>query len=621
MNSIKINSFLTVWAFCCCLVACKPASKPETVLPKTYSAAEIKKESDRANAFFDACFDAYVLRNPEYETQIGGKVNFGKWNPVGDAYWNAERAFAERELDSLHNSFVYEKLDASTKLSYLLFEEKCNHTLDDFKWRYYNYPINQMDGFQSTLPAFLMSVHGIDTLPDAEAYLSRLSMFKSVFDAQLQELYIRDSLKIIPPKFVFFMALQDCKNMITGAPFDNSKINSPLLEDFTAKVNGAKSIKATDKAQLIMTCKDHLIQQVKPAYEALINFLIEQERSATLQDGCWKWPNGSKYYAYAIKRNTTIGITPEEIFETGKKEVERIHNEMKKIMRNVNFRNDNIIDFFNYLRNDPKFYYPNTPEGKQSYVNQATAIIDTMRSKLDLLFLTKPKAAMVIKQVEPFREQSAGGAFYEQPSADGSRPGAYYLNTFNMKDQPIYQMEALAYHEGIPGHHMQVAIAQELENIPKFRKYNSNTAYDEGWALYSEWIPKEIGLYQDPYSDFGRLANEVFRAARLVVDAGIHYKKWSREQALAYFLANTPNSEGDCKKEIERYIVWPGQATGYKIGMMKIQSLRREAQDALGDKFDVRQFHDLVLKNGALPMSLLAEQIRNWIDENEKTAN
>jgi uncharacterized protein (DUF885 family) len=243
-----------------------------------------------------------------------------------------------------------------------------------------------------------------------------------------------------------------------------------------------------------------------------------------------------------------------------------------------------------------------------------------MRSKLDLLFITKPKAAMVIKQVEPFREQSAGGAFYEQPSADGSRPGAYYLNTFNMKDQPIYQMEALAYHEGIPGHHMQVAIAQELENIPKFRKYNGNTAYDEGWALYSEWIPKEIGLYQDPYSDFGRLANEVFRAARLVVDAGIHYKKWSREQALAYFLANTPNSEGDCKKEIERYIVWPGQATGYKIGMMKIQSLRREAQDALGDKFDVRQFHDLVLKNGALPMSLLAEQIRNWIDENEKTA-
>ena len=272
---------------------------------------------------------------------------------------------------------------------------------------------------------------------------------------------------------------------------------------------------------------------VKPAYDELMKYTKDLEAKATNDDGAWKWPEGRKFYSMALSSTTTTDLKPEEIFLIGEQEVMRIHNEMRKIMKLTGWKKDNLHEFFEFMRKDPQFYFPNTREGQNQYKNLATGIIDTMRKQLDIFFKTKPKADIVVKAVEPFREQSAGGAFYEDPSADGARPGTYYINLYNMKDQPIYQAEALAYHEGIPGHHMQVAIAQELTGMPKFRKHGGNVAYVEGWALYSELLPKEYGFYKDPYSDFGRLSNEVFRAARLVVDVGIHYKKWTRQQALS----------------------------------------------------------------------------------------
>lgn len=290
----------------------------------------------------------------------------------------------------------------------------------------------------------------------------------------------------------------------------------------------------------------------------------------------------------------------------------RIHDEMKAIMKKVGFKGD-LQQFFAFMRDDPQFYYPDTAEGKAAYLAEATRIIDTMKSRLDELFIVKPKADMVVKAVEPFREQSAGKAFYEQPSMDGSRPGIYYANLYRMSGMPKYQMEALAYHEGIPGHHMQIAIAQELENVPKFRKFGGYTAYIEGWGLYTEFLPKEIGMYQDPYSDFGRLAMELWRACRLVVDTGLHDKKWTREQAIQYLVDNTPNSKGEAVNAIERYIVMPGQATAYTVGMLKLLELREKAKTALGDKFDIRQFHDVVLKNGAVPLDVLEQLVDQYI--------
>jgi len=305
-------------------------------------------------------------------------------------------------------------------------------------------------------------------------------------------------------------------------------------------------------------------------------------------------------------------MTADEIHQLGLAEVERIHNEMRAIMKKVNF-NGTLQEFFAFMRDDPQFYYPNTAEGKAAYLADATKLIDNMRSRLDEVFKVKPKAAMIVKQVEAFREKSAGKAFYEQPAPDGSRPGSYYANLYDMKAMPKYQMEALAYHEGIPGHHMQIAISQELKDIPKFRKFGGYTAYIEGWGLYSESFPKEMGLYADPYSDFGRLAMELWRACRLVVDTGIHAKKWTREQGIAYYVDNTPNAKSDAKKMVERHIVMPSQATAYKVGMIKLLELRHKAEKQLGDKFDIRDFHTLVLANGALPLDVLEEQVDQWI--------
>ncbi len=281
-------------------------------------------------------------------------------------------------------------------------------------------------------------------------------------------------------------------------------------------------------------------------------------------------------------------------------------------MARVGFKGD-LQAFFQHLREDPQFYYPTTPEGKDAYLKRATEIIETMKSRLDEFFTVKPKADLVVKKVEPFREKGSAGAFYERPAPDGSRPGAYYVNTIDMKGVPIFEMETLAHHEGIPGHHMQIAIAQELTGIPRFRKFGGNTAYIEGWALYAEYFPKEFGFYQDPYQDFGRLYDELLRAVRLVVDTGLHARKWTRAQVMDYFRKNTPNPERDIFTETNRYIVIPGQACAYKIGMLKILELREVAKKELGAKFDLREYHDLILKDGSLPMSLLEENVRAWI--------
>lgn len=290
----------------------------------------------------------------------------------------------------------------------------------------------------------------------------------------------------------------------------------------------------------------------------------------------------------------------------------RIHGEMQAIIEEVGFEG-NLQAFFEFMKTDEQFYYSNDYAGKQAYLDRAVEVIDDMKGRLDELFLSKPKDELLVKRVEAFREQSAGTAFYSSPAPDGSRPGIYYANLYNMKNMPKYKLEALAYHEGIPGHHMQLAIQQQLEGLPKFRKFGGNTAYVEGWGLYCEAIPKEMGLYEDPYSDFGRLTMELWRSCRLVVDTGIHAKKWTREESIAYYQANTPDTERDCIRMVERHIVMASQATAYKVGMLKIMELREKAKVAMGDAFDIREFHEVVLSNGALPLSILEEQVDEYI--------
>jgi uncharacterized protein (DUF885 family) len=606
--------FYSIFFLSVVLIASCSGDKKSSAEAETFSPEEITAESKKANDFFDRVFDANVSRDPQTESRLGIKKDYDKWTDISDAHEQKEMEIAKSNLDSLHQLIKFDALDDQTKISYRLFEKEGNELVDNFKWRFHNYPVNQMGGMHSEIPAFLINIHAISDKKDAEDYITRLSGINTLFDQLLVNLKIREEKNIIPPKFVFPYVISDCKNVLSGAPFEKGKPDNALLEDFSKKVNALR-LDAAVKKELIAKASEALITSVKPAYEKLMAYWSELEKKATADDGAWKLPDGDAFYDAALKITTTTNMTADEIHELGLKEVARIHGEMKEIMKKVNFKNDNLQDFFDFMRTDKQFYYPNTAEGKEAYRVKAVGLIDGMKKELDKLFLTKPKADIEVKAVEPFREKSAGGAFYEEPALDGSRPGRYYINLYNMADQATYQMDALAYHEGIPGHHMQIAIAQELTNMPKFRKNGGNTAYVEGWALYSEKIPKEIGFYQDPYADFGRLAMELFRAARLVVDTGIHRKKWTREKALAYFKENTPNPEGDNRKEIERYIVWPSQATGYKIGMNKILELRENAKQKLGDKFDIREFHDVILTSGPLPMDLLEEMVNAWVEK------
>ncbi len=580
--------------------------------PGNVATKDVAAESKRFNEFLDKVFDESVDRDPRYQTVLGIKKDYDKWTDLSDEFAQKEMEILKSSLETMKKEFDLANLDEQAKVSYRLFEYQVNEQADGFKYRFHNYPLNQMDGIHSDVPAFLINMHQVSDMKDAEAYIARLQKIPAMFDQVLAGMKIREEKNIIPPKFVFPMVKNDITQFLTGQPFDNSKTEHSLLEDFSKKVN-VLQINENSKLMLINEAKEALTAQVKPAYEKLLAAWNELEKKATEDDGAWKFPEGEDYYKYALKRVTTTEMSPDEIHEMGLKEVARIHHEMRAIMKQVNFKSDNLQDFFEFMRTDKRFYYPNTEAGKKEFMASSVNIIETMKGKLDALFVTKPKAQIVVKAVESFREQSAGNAFYEAPAADGSRPGRYYVNLYDTENNPIYQMEALAYHEGIPGHHMQIAIAQELQGIPKFRMFGGNTAYIEGWALYSEKLGKEVGLYQDPYSDFGRLAMELFRAARLVVDTGIHYKKWKRDQALAYFNENTPNPPGDNRKEIDRYVIWPGQATGYKIGMNKIIDLREKASKELGDKFDIREFHDVVLTSGSLPLSVLEEQVNNYI--------
>ena len=579
---------------------------------ESYSEEEIKEHSAELNEYFEEEFQKDVEESPMMQTRLGQKTNYGKWDNFSHLKYAEDRNKAKRRLGDL-KKIDPSSLDEETRLSYDLYLQKQENILEDYDFRFYNYPVNQMFGYHAELPAFLINMHRIDSISDAEAYISRLKGIPKVMEDVIGNLKIREQNGIMPPIFVFDRVLESSRNVIKGKPFGKSVENSALLEDFKSKIDDLE-ISQKKKKELISKAETALTKEVKPAYQNLIVFLETQQKRANSDAGAWKFPKGEEFYANALKRATTTNLSANQIHEIGLSEVARIHAEMEKIKKKVGFKGT-LQDFFEFMRKDEQFYYANDSTGRNKYLTEARSIINTMKDDLDKLFLTKPEAELVVKAVEPFREKNAGKAFYQQPAKDGSRPGTYYANLYDMSAMPTYQMEALAYHEGIPGHHMQIAIAQELEGIPQFRKFSFYTAYVEGWGLYSELLPKEIGYYKDPYSDFGRLAMELWRSCRLVVDTGIHAKKWTREEGIAYYKENTPNAESDCIKMVERHIVMPGQATAYKIGMNKILELRENAKEELGQDFDIREFHDVILLDGAVPLNILEEKVDNWVSE------
>jgi uncharacterized protein (DUF885 family) len=563
-----------------------------------------------ANAFFERALDERLELEPTTATSLGLKTGYDRWPDASEQGDAARNALAKRQLAELRK-FDPAALDDATRLSWQVFEANEERRLERYRWRNHNYLFDK-DGAHASVPAFLINTHRIESDADAVAYVRRLEGIRTLFAQELERAAAAAKQGILPPKFVFPYVIEDAGNIIKGRPFDDGPDDSPLLADFRGKA-GKLEIDAARRDALIGDAERALRGSVKPAYEDVIAWAREASKTATEDDGVWKLPDGAAYYDYLLKNFTTTDLTAVQIHDIGLREVARIHDEMRAVMKREGFEGD-LSAFFDFMRTDAQFYYPDTGEGRAAWIADAEKHIAAMRARLPELFVTLPKADVVVKAVEPFREKSAGKAFYQRPSLDGTRPGIFYGNLYQMKEMPKYELEALVYHEAIPGHHMQNAVALEEASLPRFRRSGGFTAYGEGWGLYSERLGKEVGFYADPYSEFGQLALELHRAVRLVVDTGLHAKRWTREQTIRYHVENSPTGEDAAIRATERYILNPGQATAYMIGMLKIVELRERAAAALGAKFDRREFHDVVLRTGSVPLTVLESEIQGWVD-------
>ena len=475
-------------------------------------------------------------------------------------------------------------------------------------------------GPHASLPNFLINYHRVDDASDIEAYLSRLGELDRVFGELLDRARSASNAGIRQPAFAYDFAMTEIDRVTSGVPFNTNdgSPNSPIWSDIQDKIEALveTDLISRDQAQeYIAQAQEILAGEVMSSYQEILAWLEQDKAFASeTSRGVWALPDGENYYNYRLAQMTTLAFTADEIHEIGLAEVGRLHLAMEKIKNAVAFEGS-LQDFFIFMREDDRFYFPNSDEGRQDYLDLNNEYLDTITLKLPEFFGRLPKAQLEVRRVESFREQAGAAQHYASGTPDGSRPGVFYSHMSDMTTLPIFQLEDVAYHEGNPGHHMQISIQQELSGIPRFRTQYRTTAYTEGWGLYAEWLAKEMGAFEDPYSDFGRLSGELWRAIRLVVDTGIHAQHWGEERAVQYFIDNSAQALGAIRSEIQRYITAPGQATAYKIGMMKFQELRGNAESALENNFDIRAFHDAVLGAGALPMPMLESRVSSWVEE------
>jgi uncharacterized protein (DUF885 family) len=600
---------LAVSSFALAIGGC---ASQQTAPPTAPSAAIIQTQGAGLAAFFNAYDAAQLSLSPISKSFRGVRdADYGRWNPVGDEAQVAQEKLLQATASAMRGSFAAAALTDDERLSVELFDDIARRSAALFPYRNHGYIFDQMNGAHSQLPAFLINIHRVANESEAEAYISRLRGLGPQIDALREESARHFARGIQPPKWVFAYVISDIDNLAKSAR-DMQMSGHTLLDDFRAKI--AKLDVTPERRQALnLAAVAAWSESAGPAYRRLRDEMERQQSAAPTEDGIWRLPDGAQYYRALLSQYTTTDMTASQIHDLGLTEVKRIHGEMRRIMAQVGFKGS-LQDFFAHVRTDPKYYHGN----RETYIAEAEAKMAAMQAKLPEFFGVLPKSPLTIKAVEAFREKSAGKAFYQAPAPDGSRPGTYYVNLYNLRDMPKTELEALAYHEGVPGHHLQRAIQTELKDVPPFRRFAGFTAYTEGWGLYSEELGKDMGFYTDPYSDFGRLGMELWRACRLVTDTGIHDKRWSREQAIQYLKDNTPNPEGDITKAIERYIVYPGQATAYTIGKIKIMELRERARAQLGKKFGWRAFHDIILVGGPMPLDVLDRRVSGWIAEEKR---
>ena len=567
-------------------------------------------EDQRLNMFLDNAFDQQAELNPQLLTSLGSREQYDRLNSYTDGHRERVLALQERQLADLRRIVDPARLSPAGRLSFRLFEKEVEDDREAHRWRWHAFPATNNGSPMGAIPVFLINNHRIESVADADAYVSRLRDAERVMTEISANIARQAETGFLPPAFNFAPVREDGRRVLAGAPFAEGP-DSAVFADFKAKV-GRLDIAQGEKDRLIEAARETLTGPFRRGYELMLTTLAEIEPRATATEGAWSLPDGAAYYAHRLRQSTTTDMDADEIHRTGLDQVRRIHGEMERIKARVGFTGT-LPQFFAHINAGREFKYPNTDEGRQAYLADARAFIAQATAAAPRWFRRLPRAPLEVRAVETWRQETAPVAFYNRPSPDGSRPGIFYVNLADMDQVLKPQVEAIAYHEGAPGHHFQTALAQELDGVPKFRRFGGYTAYGEGWGLYAEGLGQEMGFYREPMSEFGMLSTQLWRAIRLVVDTGIHHHRWTRERAIDYFVENGLLSRRDATKEVERYFNNPGQATAYMIGRLKILELRDRARAALGNRFDIRDFHAVVLENGAVPLDVLEELVDAWI--------
>jgi uncharacterized protein (DUF885 family) len=512
---------------------------------------------------------------------------------------DAHRVLLTYEDDDLSEADLMSKRIAANMLGLLV---------EGQEFRYHSFPVNQMFGVQNSFPSFMESTHQVDDVGDAEDYVSRLRAVGLKFDQVLEGLRKREELGIHPPQFVITKVLEEMRAFV-ATPAEEGILMKALLE----KMDEA-GLPADAQERIALDARTAIEDTVYPAYGRLIAHFEALDDKVDGNRGAWSLPDGEAFYALTLKLFNTTDYTPAEIHAIGLAEVDRIQGEILDILAREGWDvSAGFTAAIEELADSPQFYYSDSGEGRDQILADYQAMIDEISAGLEPWFDVLPETGVEVRRVPEFKEKTAPGAYYEIPAMDGSRPGVFYANLYDIKATPKYGMRTLAYHEAVPGHHFQLAIQQQQEDLPFFRRLIPFSAYSEGWGLYAERLAWEMGFLEDPYDNIGRLQAELFRSVRLVVDTGIHAMRWSREEAIDYMLRNTGMAESDVVAEIERYFVLPGQATAYKVGMIKILELRDLARKELGERFDIREFHNVILTNGSMPLDILEDLVRDYI--------
>jgi uncharacterized protein (DUF885 family) len=587
-----------------CATTAPTPSADATPASRTAPPAPVEDAKQRLDALFERYFEDALEWNPILATFIGDHRYDNRLpNSIGPEYLAATRQLNRKYLEGIR-AIDPAGLAPADRISYDIFVHERERELRAERFPSELLPLNQAGSLLTLMPALGSgtSAQPFRTVQDYENWLGRLDGLVTWMDQAIVNMREGVSRGVVQPRAVMEKVLPQLDAMLVAKAQD-SQYYAPIM-------NFPASIPQADRERLTARYTQAIDDKLLPAYRRLRDYVRDDYLPKTRASVAWTaLPEGAAWYAFHVQEHTTTPMSPAEIHELGLSEVARIRGEMERVRQQVGFQGD-LEAFFTFLETDPRFYYTRG----EDLLNGYRALKARIDAALPKLFSVFPKADYEVREVEAFRAASAAGASYQQPSADGSRPGIFYVNTYNLKAQPKYGMETLSLHEAAPGHHFQVAIQQELEGLPRFRRFGGDyTAYVEGWALYAESLGRELGLFTDPYQWFGRLNDEMLRAMRLVVDTGLHDKGWSREQAIKYMLDNSTLAESDVVSEVERYIAWPGQALGYKVGDLRIQGLRRKAQAELGDKFDVRDFHREVLSDGAVPLEVLEAKIDRWI--------